>query len=377
MPAGLETLDRLLAGELSADEHTAVMRRVERDPVLRAMIDEARRVSPWAEEPEHGAQARGERRLRDVLMRFAKPMGPFGSESRVTSRARYAKPGVRGVGVVGTQTLRGSLWVGAIMVVSGAVLTLMRGAPDVHAVDSRVYATGVSQQATINLKDGTRITLAPRTVLKLQHFRDESRHVTLENGEAYFQVTHASGTPFIVRSGVITLQVLGTAFLMRHNAGEAHVRVAVTDGKVQVTTPARLGSRADTRLTLTAGQAGDVTDSTTQVSTTDDLEASADWTPDRIKFRHMAFATVLRTVTQWYGYQFRYADSTLGARRVTMVMSTRSSAEALAAIEQVLSVRLTVVGDTVTLVPQRPRANQNAPRMPTYDIWTPTREVGK
>ena len=179
------------------------------------------------------------------------------------------------------------------------------------------------------------------------HFGKQARTVELDGGEAYFEVAHASGMPFIVRSGLVTTQVLGTTFLIRRDAGTSHVRVAVTNGKVRVTTPARAGSG----VTLTTGQGSDVTDTTTYVSTSDDLAPGTEWAPGRIMFRDTPLATVLETVSRWYGYQFRYRDQTLGARSVTMIVSTRSSAEALATIEQVLAVKVAVVGDTITLVP--------------------------
>jgi transmembrane sensor len=278
--------------------------------------------------------------------------------------------------VWGSRTLRSSLWIGATAAVISGVAVLTRSAPESSSDVTRTYATHASQQAIINLVDGTRVTLAPQTTLQLRHFGTQSRTVTLEAGEAYFEVAHASGMPFIVRSGGATATVLGTAFLVRHPTGDPHVRVAVADGKVHVTPTNQTGS-STASVTLTKGQVGDVVDSTTHVTTTDDLAPGTEWVPGYIIFHDTPFATVLQTISQWYGYHFRYADPTLGAQRVTTTVSTRSSAEALAAIEQVLIMNLTVAGDTVTLVPQPPRASRSAPRLRTYDVWTPTREVGR
>jgi len=200
-----------------------------------------------------------------------------------------------------------------------------------------------------------------------------TRVVILERGEAYFEVTHSAERPFLVRSGVMTAQVLGTAFLVRHDAGNGHMRVAVTDGKVHVTTSASTGPG----VLLTAREAADITDSTTQISKTDDVSPGVEWTPGYVMFHDTPVSVVLRTVSQWYGYQFRYAEKTLGAQSVTMTISVQSSAEALAAIEQVLAVNLAVVGDTVTLVPRPPRGKGNTPRIRSYDVWSPTTEVGR
>jgi transmembrane sensor len=265
------------------------------------------------------------------------------------------------------------MWIGTLAAVCGIIAILTRRAGEMPRDAARVYATRPYQQAAIALGDGTRVTLAPQTTLRVSPFGTHARTVELERGEAYFEVAHASGAPFVVRSGAATAQVLGTAFLVRHTAHDAHVHVAVAEGKVRVTTPGRVASG----VTLTAGQSGDITDSTAQIMTADDQTPDIERAPGRIMFRHTPLARVLQTVSQWYGYQFRYADATLGARNVTISVSTRSSAEVLAAIEQVLLVNLTVVGDTVTLVPHPPRSHQNAPRIRTYDVWTPTREVGR
>lgn len=284
-------------------------------------------------------------------------------------------PVVRREGVgLGSRRVRGGLWIGTLAAVIGGAVVLMtsrvgRTHPDaVHA-----YVTGPYQQGIINLDDGTRVVLAPQTTLRVLRFGAQARTVTLENGEAYFEVAHALGAPFVVRSGAVTARVLGTAFLVRHRANDRHVRVAVTDGKVRLTTPAR----TDKGVTLTVGQVGDVMDSVTHVSAVDDVAPGTERAPGRIMFRFTPLTTVLQTVSQWYGFHFRYADQTLGARTVSIMISTQSSAEALAAIERVLAVNLTVVGDTVTLVPQPPRSSRTTPRIRTYDVWTPIREVGR
>jgi ferric-dicitrate binding protein FerR (iron transport regulator) len=255
----------------------------------------------------------------------------------------------------------------------GSVIVLMRRGSEVPINTAHVYATKSYQQAIVHLDDATAVTLAPQTTLRVLQFGKQARVVALENGEAYFEVAHSSKVPFMVRSGAVTAQVLGTAFLIRHEVRDAHVRVAVADGKVRVTTPARAG----TGVLLTAGEIGDITDSTEHVSRTDDLAPGTEWMPGYLMFRDTPLPVVLRTVSRWYGYQFRYADKALGEQSVTMTISIRSSAEALAAIERVLAVNLTVVGDTVTLVPQPPPVKGNAPRIRSYDVWSPTTEVGR
>ena len=276
-------------------------------------------------------------------------------------------------GSLGRRTLRRWVWIGSATALAVGVSFLVRLRSETRTSVTRVYATAAQQQAVIDLTDGTRVTLSPSTTLRLRDFGAGSRTVVLDGGEAYFEVAHTSGVPFMVRSGTATARALGTAFLVRRAAGDSHVRVSVTDGKVQLLTPGRNTSG----VTLTARQVGDVTDSTIQMRTADDLAPGTEWESGDVIFRNISLATVLQTLSQWYGYQFRYVDQSLGARKVTMLISTRSSSEALATIERVLAVNLTIAGDTVTLVPHPPQSIRRTPRIRIYDVWTPTREVGR
>lgn len=237
---------------------------------------------------------------------------------------------------------------------------------------TRTYTTPVGRQATVTLGDGTRITLAPQTRLRLVNFGAQSRTVLLD-GEAYFEVTRSSGAPFAVRSGSVTTRVLGTAFLVRHYATDAHLLVAVSEGKVSLSSE----SPAIAGLTLTAGRIGEVTDSTVKVSRVDDLVVETGWVDGKLVFNDASVSEVLATLRRWYGYEFRVSDESVARQHVTVALSTQSSAAALANLEQILGVRLTIRGDTVTLTPAHSRKMKGQSPARGYDVWTPTREVGR
>jgi ferric-dicitrate binding protein FerR (iron transport regulator) len=253
-----------------------------------------------------------------------------------------------------------------------AVVLLWRSAPSSAPEVVRSYATNSREQAVVTLIDGTRVMLAPNTTLRLREFSGRIRAVDVD-GEAYLDVVHASGAPFIVRSGRMNLRVLGTTFLVRHRPGDVRVGVAVVDGRVRMT----MGAGAVSGVTLSAGEVGEGMDSTIAVNTVSDIVPGAEWTHDQLLFHDTPLSTILAMVGRWYGYQFRYADSTLPSRKVTLGVSTQSSAEALAEIERVLKVNLAVVGDTITLVPGVRGTQQERHKMRTYDTWTPSREVGR
>jgi ferric-dicitrate binding protein FerR (iron transport regulator) len=270
---------------------------------------------------------------------------------------------------LGKQTLR--WWGGPTAAVVATALVVLFSRTNVRNTGSttHTYVTQVGERATVTLSDGTRVTLAPRSALRLVQFGLARRTVDL-SGEAYFESSRASDAPFVVRSGPAETRVLGTAFLIRSVDGDHHIHVAVADGKVSVTTA--FGQR-----TLSAGDVGDVTDSTVQIGHVDDITTDIVWKNGEVVFRHTPVPKVLETLSRWYGYQFRVTDSALTQQRVNIVMSSRSSAEALDVLEQILAVNLTVVGDTITLTSQPSRPARGKPRTKGYDVWTPNREVGR
>jgi transmembrane sensor len=262
--------------------------------------------------------------------------------------------------------------VGAIGTLIGIIL-LYGGAPQRLQRRTHLYTTRPGQQALLTLSDSTQVLLASNTILRVDDFTARSRTVTLDRGEASFVVPRAPGTPFLVHSGAVTTRVLGTEFLVRHNAGKRHVQVSVADGKVVVTHLAR----HDTGVVLTAGHMSDITDSTTQITAVDDIAPGAQWVPGRLLLRDTPVATMLEVVSRWYGYQFRYADQALAKKIVTVAISTRSPAEALATIQQLLVVQFTIVGDTVTLSPRPAGTFHHVPQTRAYDMWLPTRGTGR
>lgn len=275
-------------------------------------------------------------------------------------------------GIFSGRTLRGASWLaGGLLAIPLAVVMMRSTAPSRFEM-TRTYKTHVGQQAIVTLGDGTRVTLAPQTSLTLTRFGTRSRTVAL-NGEAYFDVAQSSGVPFIVQSGRVMTRVLGTAFLVRHYDEDTHVQVVVAHGKVHLA-GAALPSAG---LTLTNGRAAVVSDSTVKLGTADDAISETGWLNGSLNFVKTPLPEVLATLSRWYGYRFRLSDSTLSHERITAALSTRSSAAALANLEQLLSVNLTVVGDTVVLTPQTKRPTSGTHRMRSYDLWTPTREVGR
>jgi len=271
----------------------------------------------------------------------------------------------------GNYSLRPLIW-SAALAGAAAVFLFTRPRTSIEPAPLRTYTTTAAQQANVMLDDGTRVMLAPNSRLRVVKFGAQSRTVDVD-GEAYFDVAPSNRAPFVVQGGHVAVRVLGTAFLVRHDAGTRGARVSVADGKV------RVASRdyPERGVTLFAGQIAEVTDSTAKVSAVSDVAPGTEWLHGQLVFRDMPLVAVLETLSRWYGYQFHCTDAELPRRVVTIGINMQSSADALAALEQILSVNFAVVGDTITLTPQSTKPAKGPARIRTYDSWTPTREVGR
>jgi len=86
----------------------------------------------------------------------------------------------------------------------------------------------------IYLVDGSIVTLEPHSTLSYETLLGQkSREVTL-SGNAFFEIAGDPKRPFLVRTGDIVTQVLGTSFRENADPSQEDVHVAVSTGKVSV-----------------------------------------------------------------------------------------------------------------------------------------------
>jgi len=86
---------------------------------------------------------------------------------------------------------------------------------------------------TDTLPDGSVLTLNKGTQIELPAaFAGKERQVVLTKGEAFFDIAPDQSKPFIIRTGDLSVQVLGTSFNVKNKNG--NIEVIVETGRVQV-----------------------------------------------------------------------------------------------------------------------------------------------
>lgn len=109
------------------------------------------------------------------------------------------------------------------------------------------YVTRLGEIRRVPLDDGSVMTINSDTALKV-NLTSHAREVELAQGEAWFEVAKDAQRPFVVASGAVRAQAIGTAFSVRKR--EDGVEVLVTEGVVETWTAAD----ASQRLRVLAGE---------------------------------------------------------------------------------------------------------------------------
>ena len=113
-----------------------------------------------------------------------------------------------------------------LMVAAGAIGWQLWRAPS-----EQVFATAVGKMQAVRLADGSRMELNTNTRVRTD-VTAARRIITLDSGEAYFDVVHDAARPFVVYAGNRRITDLGTKFSVFRNGDD--VRVTVREGRVKV-----------------------------------------------------------------------------------------------------------------------------------------------
>jgi len=186
------------------------------------------------------------------------------------------------------------------------------------------------------------VELGSTTTLSVA-FSGDRRHVTLHEGEAFFEVAADPARPFIVTAGNGTVTALGTAFNIKRR--DSASVVTVTEHAVSV---AVSGSHS-APLTLNTGQQVryDRAFGTVRTVNPDHVQA---WRRGRLIFEDSPLSEVVADLERHRQGWIIIADDRIRNITVTAVFDSRRADAALDAISDTLPVRLTRIGGVVAVL---------------------------
>lgn len=141
-------------------------------------------------------------------------------------------------------------------------------------------------------------------------FNKQNREVLL-TGEAYFEVAKDSLRPFVVKSGNLDVQVLGTSFNVKAYENEETIDVALVTGKVNILLADNKEEKSK-NIVLEPNRMMRYNKETSQVEMSEVNGASVyAWTNGRIEFDEQSFDRIARDLERKFNVQIRIKSKSL------------------------------------------------------------------
>lgn len=198
-----------------------------------------------------------------------------------------------------------------ILLVTGGLLTVFFSNRHVYKAQQRPQF--------VMLEDGSKVWLNAATKLvytDLPFFGERKLELT---GEAYFDVASDPEKPFVIQSGDMTTQVLGTAFNIKAYPDEPFY-ITVTSGKV------RLEDRQTKKVTvLTSNKQLKYANQHSPVLKEVQSGTAHAWTSGQLEFYDQSFREIARTINRKYNVRVVFANNALEQCMITASFEKESA----------------------------------------------------
>jgi transmembrane sensor len=218
------------------------------------------------------------------------------------------------------------------------------------------YSTGVGEQRSITLADGSTVELNARSGVRVR-FTGQERRVSLLQGEALFQVAKDVSRPFVVFSEGTRVRAVGTQFDV--NQTRIGTTVTVVEGRVALLSDSDTAAHAampsnETRqaapLFLGAGEQVTVTGRASHPPTRIDANAVTAWRERKLHFASAPLTEVADEYNRYHEQQLIIRDPSLASFHISGVFSATDAASLIAFLraQPNLNVRETVSAVEIT-----------------------------
>lgn len=195
----------------------------------------------------------------------------------------------------------------------------------------------------VRLEDGSSIHLSAESMLEVPgKFDSRERRIRL-TGEAYLNVRHEDGRPFIVETIHSSVKVLGTQFNLRAYPEDPGMTTTLIHGSVEV-------ASAFQKVVLEPGkQAIVMADGEISLKTVNTLRFTA-WRDRRLVFENEYMADILTELRHWYDYDFIITDPAVRDIRLSMNVERFDDFNDLKkALEKIEKIRFQISGRIVKI----------------------------
>jgi transmembrane sensor len=175
------------------------------------------------------------------------------------------------------------------------------------------FKTPIGGRRIVPLTDGSRVELNTASAMRTR-VTAQRREVWLDRGEAYFDIAHRDGLPFLVHAGDRTITVVGTKFSVRRDGDQ--VIVSVVEGKVKIDDPQRPDDGP--AAIITAGDVAVARGPSTLLAPKSEerVESTLAWREGTLVFDRTSLAEAAAEFNRYNAKQIRIGDVETGTIRI-------------------------------------------------------------
>jgi transmembrane sensor len=182
-------------------------------------------------------------------------------------------------------------------------------------LEQETYTTNFGENRVVALADGSVVTLNTDTKVVVRYSRDR-RDITLERGEALFDVAKNRARPFVVIARDVAVRAVGTSFAVRSLVDEP-IHVLVREGIVEMRRPATpVVAPILIRFNEHAIAPADAPISVSQ-ETSDRIAHSLAWKSGRVAFEDVTLAAAAREFSRYSKTRIVIDDPGVASKTVT------------------------------------------------------------
>jgi transmembrane sensor len=213
-------------------------------------------------------------------------------------------------------------------------------------------ASKVGERKSFQLPDGSKVMLnAGSTLTMAKDFNEQSREVALV-GEAFFDVSHNPGKPFIIHTTSMNVRVLGTVFNVKAYPADKLAETSLLKGSVEITLKndqqKKIILRPNEKLVLPnlAAPALQAESSTAKklnaekidytiarLTYIDSAVKEVSWTENRLAFTDNSFEEIAPELERWYNVSITIEDEAVKQARFTATFDQKNIIQILDALQ--------------------------------------------
>jgi len=367
-------LARRIAGELTPAEANELQQAMAQDPGLQQLLSSIESVSEASPEglsamEEGQLLEKGLRQLRQKIagVHIVGLPAELSVAAPEEGGAVFRLPG----GTPRRNIYRWSAAAAILLLALGTYLYKTKEQPHGQIpVNYREVAAKYGTRSYIELPDGSRLWLnAGSKVRYADGFASGTRELTLD-GEAFFDVKHDPGQPFIIHTHGLDVKVLGTSLNVKAYTGDSIVEATLIQGKAQIELPGSPGQaimlRPGEKVTMLSGVAKDSEQHPDQATATATAPAEfsrhavttdstyktiieTSWVEDKLVFRNKPFREVAAQLERWYNIRFHFANQNYLNDKLTGYFKDQPIKNVMDGLQLSLGFHYEIAGDSILI----------------------------